>query len=141
MNLVFSSTWNLCEEPTVATVRDNPYMNPGQYPRMNLATPVNAFVLKAPVPLDSNEYVDLPFAGGTLHDLLTLIHRFYQEAVSLADLALLQETAMSQDLIIRYTEHQQEMLAGCNVRRLDLLDCQDARFGSVENGYLIVWLD
>ena len=141
MNLVFSSTWNLCEEPTVLTVRDNPYMNPAVYPRMNLATPVNAFVLKAPVPLDSNEYVDLPFAGGTLHDLLSLIHRFYQEAVSLDELVALQNNSVDQDEQIRYTEHQEEVLAGCNVRRLDLLDCQDARFGSVENGYLIVWLD
>jgi hypothetical protein len=141
MNLVFSSTWNLCDAPTVQTVRDNPYMNPAEYPRMELAAAVNPFVLLAPMPLDSNEFVEIPFAGGTLHDLLRQIHRFYQEPVSLDDVALLLETAMSQDEKIRYSEHQEEILAGCIVRRIDLLDCQDARFGSIENDYLIAWLD
>lgn len=141
MDLVFSSTWNLAEKPTVQTVRDNPYMNLAEYPRMELAAPVNPFVLRAPMPLDSNEFVEMPFAGGTLQELLSQIHQFYQEPVTLYDLAFLLETSTSQDEKIRYSEHQEEMLAGCIVRRIDLLDCQDVRFGSIENDYLIVWLD
>jgi len=141
MDLVFSSTWNFCKAPTGQTVRDNPYMNVAEYPRMELAAHVNPFILKAPMPLDSNEFVEIPFAGGTLQDLLRQIHRVYQEPVTLYDLAFLLETSTSQDEKIRYSEHQEEMLAGCIVRRIDLLDCQDARFGSIENDYLIVWLD
>ena len=101
MNLVFSSTWALSDLPSVQTVRVNPYMNPAEYPRMELATHVNAFVLKVPVPLDSNEFVEIPFAGGTLQELLGQIHRFYQEPVSLDDVALLETRGTAPSWLIQ----------------------------------------
>ena len=141
MNLVFSSTWYLAEKPSVQTVLPNHYMNVAIYPRMDLGAPVNAFVLKAPVPLSTNEFVEIPFGGGTLHDLLLQIHRFYQETVTLQEIEVLKDRPLSQDDLIRLGEHEQELMAGCRLRRLEVLDCQDARFGSIENGCLIAWLD
>ena len=127
--------------PSVLTVRPNPYMNPEQYPRMNLVTPINAFVLKTPFPLSSNEIVEIPFAGGTLHDLLLQIYRFYQEPVTIQEIADLQDSPLPQAALVRLAEHEQEIIGGCHIRRIEVLDCQDARFGSIENNYLIVWLD
>jgi len=131
MNLVFSSTWYLAEKPSVQTVLPNPYMNVALHPRMDLAAPVNPFILKAPFPLSANEFIEIPFGGGTLHDLLLQIYRIYQEPVTLKEIEALK----------RLGEHEQELMAGCRLKRLDILDCQDARFGSIENGYLIAWLD
>jgi hypothetical protein len=141
MNLVFSSTWYLAEKPSVQTVLPNPYMNVAIYPRMDLAAPVNPFILKAPIPLSANEFIEIPFGGGTLHDLLLQIYRFYQEPVTLKEIEALKECPLPQASLVRLGEHEQELMAGCRLKRLDILDCQDARFGSIENGYLIAWLD
>ena len=138
MNLMYSSTWNLCEVPSVQTLR---HTNHAEYPRMILAAPVNAFVLKVPMPIDSNHFVDLPFEGGTLQDLLQRIYRYYQEPVDLDEINICKDRAVGQRELVRLDEHEQELVAGCHVKRIDILDCQDARFGSIENDYLIVWLD